>query len=586
MTITSWKQSVHEMRAAPWGLALTLALAALAVYRVIPSIFLPFVAHFHPNIDSDFTMSRLYEIRDGLITVAVWLIAFVLFRSSILIRGSLRRHWRPAYTTLCLVAACSFIVAFILHFGNRQFGAWDFGIMIDTGWRQIIGQRPYVDFLTTAPPGFNLGIKYAFQIFGLRWDSQLYATAILAVGSFLWLYWLLYKLTHSRMIGFWLAFAAEAAITLELSFWWFNSVTETFVLLFFLSCLLVSRQSRFVGAQLSYYFSLWPLALMKPNMAFTMGVCGIGLALCATDRKLRVALLTLAAAATTPLVLYLNGVSIPAMLANYHAATIERTFTFFGLRAYNPIQLAVIYFWTFLLALPISTVLPSCWSAFRQRQWRQFAFQLFFPAIFLISCYGMMTNSDFVDMQLINLLVGGTIILFVPGMPTPKPPTRRIFIALIFAMLASDLYAGAMRWRVHGIGPFFEWSDADHRVNSSFFGDLRASPRMSAVVQQISQAVSDNQGPYFMGPRIEIGYALNRLPSPDHMALLWDPGAFFARKDQGKLIYIWQEHNYKTLIFLKGEYIFYPPEFISLIQSEYIRDDRYSELTVYHALPR
>jgi len=89
--------------------------------------------------------------------------------------------------------------------------------------------------------------------------------------------------------------------------------------------------------------------------------------------------------------------------------------------------------------------------------------------------------------QFASLLAGGVIILFGIGMPTPRLPLRRIYIAVLFAMLVSDLYAGVMRWRVHGIGvhTFFEWVDTDHRVNSDFFADLHASPGMNAVVEQI-----------------------------------------------------------------------------------------------------
>ena len=566
---------------APLGMAMALALAALGVYRTLPFL----LSHFHGQTDSDRELHHVYESRDYLITFSVWLIAFVLYVPLTFTSARIRTRWKPLYTVICLVAACVFMGMFILHFGNRQFGAYDLGILIDTGWRQIIGQRPYVDFLTANPPGFNLGIKYAFRVFGINWNAQLYATAIFATGSFLWLYWLLCRLIGRRTVAFWLAFAAETAITLELSFWWYNSSTETFVLLFFLSCMLLCRQPCSVGAQISYYFSLWPLGLMKPNMAGIVILCGVALVLCGTGRKLRVTLLTLAAAATVLLFLYINGVSIPSMLASYHGAAIEHGLTLFGLRFYSDKELVVLLLWTLIMALPIVTVLPACRSSLRQRQWRGLAFQLFFPTILLVTLYGLITNSDLADMQIANLLVGGIIILFGIGMPVPPPIMRRIYIALLFAMLASDLYAATTRYRVYAISPhlFFEWEDADYGSSSAFFKDMHASPRMNLVIGQIGQAVSENQGPFFMGPRIELCYALNRLSSPDRMPVGWDPGVSFARRDQGRLLQIWQEHRFQTLIFLKDEYPYYPPEFLSLIRSNYSSDDKYSELTIYHA---
>jgi hypothetical protein len=109
---------------------------------------------------------------------------------------------------------------------------------------------------------------------------------------------------------------------------------------------------------------------------------------------------------------------------------------------------------------------------------------------------------------------------------------------------------------------------------------------MNAVVEQIRQVVSGNKGPFYFDSRIEMGYALNRLPSPEHMAIMWEPGTFFARKDQETQLHIWQEHNYKTLIFHKDDYTYLPPEFMSLIHSGFSRDDKYSELTVYHSLTK
>jgi len=553
----------------------------LAVYLVLPFLF-----HLRNGIGAEKPSTRMYEVRDCLITFSVWIAAYLLLPVLASLYAALRPRWRPAYSVSALASACAFIAAFVFYFGNRQFGLYDFGIMIDTGWRQILGQRPYVDFFTATPPGFNLGIKYAFQAFGVNWDAQLYATMLLAVVSFLWLYWLLCGLTRNRMIAFWVAFAAETAINLDLSFWWYNNETQTFVLLFYLSCLLLCLQPRSLGTQLSYYFSLWPLMLMKPNMAATVGFCGIVLTLCAARATLRVILLSLAAGATTLLFLFLNHVSIPAMLANYHAAAIEHGFTLFGLRIYNRVQMVVVLFWTLALSLPLVALLPECRSVLQQGLWRKLAFLLFFPAILVLTAYGFTTNSDLADLQLSSLFVVSFVALFGVGMPKPRPLLRGVYVALLIAMLASDLYAGVMRWRVHGIGPgqFFEWGDSDRRINSSFFSDLHASSEMSTATEQIDAAVAGNQGPFFFGPRLELSYALHRLPSPDHMAVVWEPGTFFARRDQGKLIQTWQQHNYRTLIFLKDDYTFYTPELLALIHSEYTRDDSYPQLTVYHAL--
>src|SRR4051794_16363207 len=95
----------------------------------------------------------------------VVLLAFTYLTGSVFTRlvAMLTSGWSSAHTALALATGCAFLWLFILHFGNRQFGGWDYGILIDTGWRKMLGQRPYTDFITPTPPGFNLGVKYAFR---------------------------------------------------------------------------------------------------------------------------------------------------------------------------------------------------------------------------------------------------------------------------------------------------------------------------------------------------------------------------------------------------------------------------------------
>ena len=49
------------------------------------------------------------------------------------------------------------------------------------------------------------------------------------------------------------------------------------------------------------------------------------------------------------------------------------------------------------------------------------------------------------------------------------------------------------------------------------------------------------------------------------------------------MIELWKQHKFNTLIFLKGDYTFYPPALLSRINTEYQKDDSYPDITVYHA---
>ncbi len=45
----------------------------------------------------------------------------------------------------------------------------------------------------------------------------------------------------------------------------------------------------------------------------------------------------------------------------------------------------------------------------------------------------------------------------------------------------------------------------------------------------------------------------------------------------------WLDDRFATLIFLKNDFTFYSPQFLELINANYIRDESRSELTVFHS---
>ena len=198
------------------------------------------------------------------------------------------------------------------------------------GWREFLGQRPYDDFLATTPPAFNLGIKYAFQVFGVTWDANLYLTAIFTVATFLWIYWLFTRLSLGRMASMAMAFAIECAAMLTLSFWWYNNITTVLAAILFLSSLVYVARPHAVSAQISYVVSLALVSLTKPNMAGVTILGCVLMLLVVGDRRLWALLLTAAAAALAFAILVLTHISIPALLHSYRAVAGERGFGAIG----------------------------------------------------------------------------------------------------------------------------------------------------------------------------------------------------------------------------------------------------------------
>lgn len=96
---------------------------------------------------------------------------------------------------LFLILLTLLMFLFIQRCGMVQFGGFDLSVPIDIGWRIIQGQRPYVDFPVTFPPGFIIGCGAAFRWFGLNFESLVLIAAVYACFTFVWIYALLRELS-------------------------------------------------------------------------------------------------------------------------------------------------------------------------------------------------------------------------------------------------------------------------------------------------------------------------------------------------------------------------------------------------------
>jgi hypothetical protein len=578
------KLSRVELVSALAGLAV-LALTAMAFFLVPTSLM------WFRRISADGFYRRAF-IRQDLILAGVFLAAFCLtpaFASAVRL---FRQRWRDAYTYLALVGVCAFLWVFLIHAGRWQFGGYDFNIVIETGWRQLLGQRPYVDFPTTTPPGFNLGAKYAFELFGTNWNANLYFSAIFACLTFLWIYWLMTLLSMGRLASLAMAFAIECAAMLTLCFWWYNNSVLILAAIFFLSCLAYASQSRSVSVQCSYFLSLTLLSLMKPNIAGLTIVGGVVFIFLVTDRRIRLILLTLGAAAAVVVVLAINHVSIPAMLESYLSVAKSRggIGARYGYNQMTDFEKHSGLFWIAVLSIPLLGLVPRTIRLISRRDWRGVAWSLFFLLSLLVALYGLATNGEFRDVECTVLLAAGGVMTF--GLRWNAALLRRFYIAIVCATIAGDLYYGATRIRVYSIGShlFFEWQDNQQRVDNGFLKDMRVSSKMIEIEQEVKLALDTNPGPYYFGPRLDFNYAVFGLRSPDQLPVWWQSGTSFPLSNQTHLIQVWEDHRFQTLIFLKSPsrrhtglegYIFYPQEFLDTIDRGYTSDERYPEIVIY-----
>ena len=282
--------------------------------------------------------------------------------------------------------------------------------------------------------------------------------------------------------------------------------------------------------------------------------------------------------------LAVNGISVRGMLAGYAAAAAGRgglsTFGFRGWPIPFLIRFAVC---VAAMSLPFLLWLPRFTNAVREANASMTAYLLLFVLAPIVSVFAMFTNGELKDVEWALFLAAASVLLFESSERHWR--LRRLYIAFLCALVASDLYMGAQRTRVAGIGrhTFFESSGANVPPGTPFFRDLKSSSRFRSVVEQIGQVLKNNPQPVFFGPRLEFSYAVFGLSSPRHVPVWWHPGTSFRAADEPELVAAWRADQFATLIFLKDDFTYYSVPFLRMIKATYSRDNGFSELTVFHA---
>lgn len=494
-----------------------------------------------------------------------------------------------------LVCCSAFLGWFIFHFGNLQYGAWDFNITIDTGWREMLGQRPYLDFISPNPPLFNLGIWAGFKLFGVSWNGQLATAIAFCVGTFLWEYWLLRRLRFSGLQALSLAFAVSTVTSLSGCFWWYNGTSEVTAVLFLLSALVCARAERawphdWEGRAewVSYAVALALLLLAKPNIAGLM-VCIVGGLLLISARRPGIFLLASVAGFLLAFVILFAGhVSIRGMIASYRAIAIERggIHHFFATKDMSRHDKYKMAGWECLIGSPLVFLVPGMWRSLRRWRIRDVAYVLALMFTVPIALYCMLSNAEIKESETPIVFLSAAVVCFLGTAVWSW--VRRAYVGLVIAAVLTSLYFGTVRLRVLGIGPglFFEAHQANYRLDDPFFKDLRTTPRMVRVQREVHEAVARFPGKTFLGPRLEYDYAVLKLPSPRGWPVYYQPGTSFARRDVPKVDAGWEAQQFQTLIFLHGDnvfldYTFYEEDLLSAIARDYRKQPGFADVDVY-----
>lgn len=473
--------------------------------------------------------------------------------------------------------------ALVWLFGHRQLGGFDHSALIDLGWRMASGQRPGVEFESTLPIGFVLGLRHAFRLFGPRWSAIVAWQAAFAVLTCSWSTALLRRLGEPPLRAALLSFAVQASANLVTSYWWYNPATTTVAALFFLSAAALWRQPESPTIAASYVCSLVLLAGMKPNIAGVL-ILGVTLTLVSSPAHRRRAI----ACSGLALALFvgwlaLEGVWLPDVLRSYLSIS-SRGFSF-------PQFLQNLTLLEKLVALSLLAALLVPWVvALRSAQPVSRAHGLPVSAA-LAGTYGFLTNGEhkLVDLPLLLLAVWW---LGESAGQVNDPRLggwrrwRALVPALAVVLAVAGTVDGALRQRVRSIGPgiFFEYELSPQPLGTAFFERLRGGQRFVDVERQVGEVLARwPRARVFFGPRMQWAYAAFRLPSPGGQPVWWHRGVSYPDRDDAEAAAVeaWAASRPELLVFLRGDFTYLPAQLRAIVATDYLEEEGAAALSVF-----
>lgn len=486
----------------------------------------------------------------------------------------------------------------ICTFGNRQFGGYDHSVLVDTPYRLLQGQRPFVDFYFTTPPLFAGGAWWAFYLLGPRWDSLIQLTGALAVAAFATQTIQFRCMGRSVWESMGLAFAFEAMTLVTGSYWWYNPLSLVVAGLLLGQCAVLLKGPS-TGWRWSGFSLLVPLVLLsKPNSAaLALGVSFLALSLGLETRRrvwifggigFLIALGLLHAWRMNPLDLLagymaMAGRGTPAFSRFSQDRGWFEISTFLvgalGLAMYSywrsvggilepakhrgRVRLAASlmfisplgWLWTGRILL----LIPGCLAGVamlgdeegKLRVSNRFLSMMVLSiGTMLTGLYSCFTNAE---PQLIAFPLLASPFLWTPGASRP----HRIWQGTMgFGALAA-LFLGWTRYRVELIGPGRFYQDGpmvriDQRV--PFFKDFEASPIFGQLLADLRDLLDSESGRVFFGPRMEWAYAAFNRPSPVGLPIWWDPEVSYPVERTPEIINRFREAEFDLCVFFRGDF--------------------------------
>lgn len=469
--------------------------------------------------------------------------------------------------------AVVFVVAACLVFGRRQFGGFDHSVVIDIGWRLMLGQRPYVDFPCTVPVWWMEGIGVAFRMLGPSWWTVVVLQAVFAGVTCGWSYWLLEKIRPDPLRSFVIALALQSGANLVTSYWWYNPLTTTAVCINHLSLVALARHPRRLSCNASCVIAIALLAGCKPNAAAPLLIMSGPLLVIATGSFRRAGVIAVAAATFVWLGLAVAGISPVQVISSYRdvagrGLTLDTLRDLVGsaARRQEVASVDVLLESCLLLAVVQFAFLGG---------WKTCA-GLAAAGTWAAGIVAVLTNGE-------HKLVDATIVLCATVATTAAQAAatstgadraswiakavHRGSTALCLLWIGYGLAVSANRDRVRAIGPFYAPTLSAQRPATPFFAALQASDEFIVIEKELAAVLREMEpASVYFGPRLQWAYAAFGIPSPRYEPVWWHRGVSYATGKEADMVAAWRENSHDVMIFYPGE------EGMSYIPSDMLSD--------------
>lgn len=522
---------------------------------------------------------------------------------------------------------------FIVRCGMHQIGAYDHSVLVDVGWRLYQGQKPYIDFPCTLPVAFPLGVKFAFQWFGVSWRSIITMTALFSMGTFAWSLFLLAGLFGRGWTTLLWALMVQVLSMMLASFWWYNPITAVSAVLYMLSALYWLRRPRNNASMISYGASLLLMATMKANDAAIM-IPGFSVILFGSSHhRWKTLGVSLVSFAIFWVLLSLNhfnffsllnaywsvsprGVSLVPFLANLTpdeqrvAILIVTSVTLPAVAALSQVQcgLRSIIGWIPILAMILGVLL---FVANTDRKWLGAAAITLPVALSLVvgsrtlrspgvwigvvalfgGLYGFLTNAEQKLIDLPPVLVAA--LLMVAELRATRSAKEAIFqmpsrwnryfclVCVVLGFLGLAQGYERVRVRTIGSGRFFQFNDFKYTIQNGFFKGVHCGDVFYNVLKDVKELLRcERSATIYFGGGMGWAYAAFDLPSPTGEPIIWDRLTMFDPSKEEFYFDHLLHQRHQIMVFFHQDLDSFPDGEKDRLLSQYKIDQSYRYLTL------